>query len=163
MTRLNPLVQSHLPSKKNLLIPNYRRAGTIFESVHTRRQVADVAATRRGDRSLHVYRSGYWLQQYGEATRRSDKSLRVYWIIFCENRCLRNRILSLQQVAKNQVRLNLYDFLQRQRFSQKSSSTHQAICRCNVSPRHVAATCRPVCTDLKGLDQCKYIAHVKRS
>ena len=33
---------------------------------------------------------------------------------FCENLCLRNRILSLQQVAKNQIRLNLCDLLRRQ-------------------------------------------------
>ena len=57
--------------------------------------------------------------------------------------------------TKNQIRLNLCDLLrrqillQRQRFSQNYSSTHEAICRCNVSPRHVAATCRLVCTDLK--------------
>ena len=34
--------------------------------------------------------------------------------------------------------------LHRQRFSQK---LHGAICRCDVSLRHVAATCRLVCTD----------------
>ena len=74
---------------------------------------------------------------------------------FLWNLCLRNRIWSLQQVAKNQIRLNLCDLLrrqilwQRQRFSQKFSSTHEAFCRCNVLPRHVAATCRLVCTDLK--------------
>ena len=33
---------------------------------------------------------------------------------FCKNLCLRNRILSLQQVAKNQIRLNLCDLLRRQ-------------------------------------------------
>ena len=33
---------------------------------------------------------------------------------FCENLCLRNRILSLQQVAKNQIRLNLCDLLRQQ-------------------------------------------------
>ena len=55
---------------------------------------------------------------------------------------------------KKSIRLNLCDLLQRQillqrqRFSQKFSRTHEAICRCNVSPRHVAATCRLVCTDL---------------
>ena len=38
--------------------------------------------------------------------------------------------------------------LQGQRFSQKFSSTHEAICRCDVSQRHVAATCRLVSTDL---------------
>ena len=58
---------------------------------------------------------------------------------FCENLCLRDRILSLQQVAKNQIRLNLCDLLWRQnsvaatKFSQNS-------------PLHtnwfVAATCR---------------------
>ena len=78
---------------------------------------------------------------------------------FCENLCLRNKILSLQQVAKNQIRLNLCDLLrrqillQRQRFSQKFSCTYEAICRCNMSPRHVAATCRLVCTDLKRASQ----------
>ena len=34
--------------------------------------------------------------------------------------------------------------LQRQRFSQKFSSTHEGISRCNVLPRHVAATCHLV-------------------
>ena len=74
---------------------------------------------------------------------------------FWENLCLRNGILSLQQVAKNQIRLNLCDLLRRQNsvaatniFS-KFSSTHEAICRCDVSPHRVAATCRLVCTDLK--------------
>ena len=46
-------------------------------------------------------------------TRRSDKSLRVYWRIFVKI-CLHNRILLLQQVAKNQIRLNLCDLLRRQ-------------------------------------------------
>ena len=36
--------------------------------------------------------------------------------------------------------------LRRQRFSQKFSSTHEAICRCDVSPHLVAATSRPTCT-----------------
>ena len=53
---------------------------------------------------------------------------------FCENLSLRNRILPLQQVAKNQIRLHLCDLLRRQRFSQKFSTTHGAICRCNLSP-----------------------------
>ena len=74
----------------------------------------------------------------------------------CENLCLRNGILSLQQVAKNPIRLNLCDLLRRQNsvaatniFS-KFSSTHEAICRCDVSPHRVVATCRLVCTDLYG-------------
>ena len=36
--------------------------------------------------------------------------------------------------------------LRRQRFSQKFSSTLEAICRCDVSPHRVAATSRPTCT-----------------
>ena len=95
-----------------------------LRSVHTRRQVA---ATCRGDT----------LQRQIASCVPEN---------FCENLCLRNRILSLQQVAKNQIRLNLCDLLrrqillQRQRFSQKFSSTHEAICRvaatscCNLSP-----------------------------
>ena len=38
--------------------------------------------------------------------------------------------------------------LQRQRFSQKFSSANGVFCRCNVSLRPVAATCRLVRTDL---------------
>ena len=59
---------------------------------------------------------------------------------FCENLCPRDRILSLQQVAKNQIRLNLCDLLRRQnsvaatKIFTKLSTTHEAICRCNVSP-----------------------------
>ena len=41
--------------------------------------------------------------------------------------------------------------MQRQRFSQKFSSTREAICYCNVSPQCVAATCRLLCTELKYL------------
>ena len=74
---------------------------------------------------------------------------------FCENLFLCNRVLSQQQVAQfcliwffatccsNKI------MLRRQRFSQKFSSTHEAICRCDVSLQRVAATCRQVCTDLK--------------
>ena len=42
---------------------------------------------------------------------------------FCENLCLRNRILPLQQVAKNYIRLHLCYLLRRQRFSQNFFST----------------------------------------
>ena len=74
---------------------------------------------------------------------------------FCENLCLRDRILSLQQVAKNQIRLNLCDLLWRQnsvaatKIFTKFSTTHELICRCNVSSQHVAATYCLVCTHLK--------------
>ena len=37
--------------------------------------------------------------------------------------------------------------LQRQRLH-KNYPLHEAICRCDMSPRHIAATCRLVCTDL---------------
>ena len=37
--------------------------------------------------------------------------------------------------------------LQRQRLH-KNYPLHKAICRCDMSPRHIAATCRLVCTDL---------------
>ena len=36
--------------------------------------------------------------------------------------------------------------LRRQRFSQRFSSTHEAISRCDVSPHRVAATCCPICS-----------------
>ena len=35
--------------------------------------------------------------------------------------------------------------LQRRKFSQKFSITDEAICRCDVSLRHVATTCRLLC------------------
>ena len=41
--------------------------------------------------------------------------------------------------------------LRRQRFSQKFSSTHEAICRCDVSLQRVAATCRLKAT----MTQCR--------
>ena len=38
------------------------------------------------------------------------------------------------------------NLMQRQRFSQKFSSTHEVICCCEVSPHLVAATRRPTCS-----------------
>ena len=55
---------------------------------------------------------------------------------FCENLCCCNRILSPQQVTQIQSDLIFCDLLQRQillqkqRFSQTFSRTHEAICRC---------------------------------
>ena len=89
--------------------------------VHFRWQVA---TKRCGNRSPLVHRSRDYLQQIVGVTRCSDKSLHVYQRIFVKI-CLCNRILSQQQVAKNQIRLNLCNLLQRQRFSQKFSSTHE--------------------------------------
>ena len=82
------------------------------------------------------------LQQHGEATRRSHKSLRGYWRIFVKI-CLRNRILSLQQVAKNQMRLKLYDLLRRQN-SVEATKIFTKILQCKgsvLSLQCVAATC----------------------
>ena len=56
------------------------------------------------------YTLGVKLQQHIAATCRSDKSLRVCWRIFVKI-CLRNIILLLKQVAKNQIRQNLCDLL----------------------------------------------------
>ena len=66
---------------------------------------------------------------------------------FCENLCLGNRSLWQQHVAENQIRQNFVTccgdtiLLQRQRFSQKFSSTQS-----DLSLRCVAATCCPSCT-----------------
>ena len=120
----------------------------LLRSVHTRRQVA---ATSRGNRSLCVQ-----VRRLVAATRYGDMSQRQIASCvqenFCENLCLCNRVLSQQQVAQ----MGLIWFfatccsdkimLRRQRFSQKFSSTHEAICRCDVSLQRVAATCRQVCT-----------------
>ena len=60
--------------------------------------------------------------------------------------------LSPQHVAQIQSDLSFCDLLQRPnsvaetKISQKFSSTHEAICRCNVSPHLVAATSPPTCT-----------------
>ena len=90
----------------------------LVRSVHTKRQVAATYMSRR-----HV-----------AAT---------------VNRSVCMQQMLPQQVAQIQSDLIFCDLLQRQkrqRFSQKFSSTHEAICRCDVSPHLVAATSRPTCT-----------------
>ena len=90
----------------------------------------------------------------GRATSCSDKSLRVYWKIFVKIfvsetefcRCNKSQKIMSDWICATCCGNKI--LLQLQRFSQKFSSTHGAICRCNVSLRHVAATCRLVCTDL---------------
>ena len=48
-----------------------------------------------------------------------------------------------------QLRIFKHDFhKKRKKIFTKISSTHEAICRCDVSSQYVAATCRLVCTDL---------------
>ena len=111
-----------------------------------------------GDKLQQHVAATYYSMCTGRATSCSNKVRRQIASCvlenFSKNLCLRNKILSLQQVAKNQIRLNLCDLLRRQnsvaatKIFRNFSSTHEAICRCNVSPRHVAATCRLVCTDL---------------
>ena len=124
----------------------------LSRSVHTRRQVA---ATRRSDRSLHVYRSGDELQQQGEATRRSEKSLCVCWRIFVKNIFVSAtefcRFKESQKVKSDWIFATCCGdkILLQQKIFTKFSSTHEAICGCNLSPRHVAATYRLVCTDLQ--------------
>ena len=82
------------------------------------------------------------VQRKVAAIRCRDKPFHVYWSLnFCENLCLSNRIFLLQPVVKNQMILNLCNLSQGQRFSQKLSSTHEAICCCDVLPWHVVATC----------------------
>ena len=71
---------------------------------------------------------------------------------FCENLCRCNRICR----RNKSHRFSLILFFatccsdkilsRRQRFSQKFSSTHEAICRWDVSPHLVAATSSPTCT-----------------
>lgn len=65
---------------------------------------------------------------------RRNESHRFYLIWFLATYCC-DKILS-----------------QRRRFWQKFPRTHEAICRCDVSPRHVTATCRlmPVPTLIVG-------------
>ena len=116
-----------------------------LRSVHTRRQVA---ATSRGDQITPCVQ----VRRLVAATRCGDTSQRQITSCvlenFCETLCFRNRILSPQHVAKNQIRLKLCDLLRRQnsvaatKIFTKILHDHEAICRCNVSSRHVAATCR---------------------
>ena len=62
---------------------------------------------------------------------------------FCENLCLPNGILLLQQVAKNQIRLNLWDLLWRQNSVAATKIFTKILwyTRSNLSLRHVASPC----------------------
>ena len=65
------------------------------------------------------------------------------WESFCENLCLRNRILLLQQVAKNQIRLKLCDLMRRQN-SVAATNIFTKFLRCKrsvLSLQRVSATC----------------------
>ena len=69
---------------------------------------------------------------------------------FFENICLRNRILSLQRVAKNQIGLNLCDLLQRQN-SVAATKIFTKILPLRME-RFVAAMCHLVSTNLNEVD-----------
>ena len=123
---------------------NLKYAEMLVIVVHEKMKLGDKGRYTLGDKLLqHVAATDHSMCT-GRATSGSNKVRRQIASCvpekFCENLCLRNRILSLQQVAKNQIRMNLCDLLrrqillQRQRFSQKFSSTQEAICRCNLSP-----------------------------
>ena len=101
---------------------------------------------------LQRYTLGDKLQQHGEAPFSQQQIASCVLENFCENLCRCNWILLPQQVAQFQSDLIFVTCcsdkipLQRQRFSQKFSSTHEAICRSNVLPHRVAATSRPTCS-----------------
>ena len=87
------------------------------------------------------------------------RSVRTWWQVassvlenFFENLCLSNSLFCgnmLQKIKSDRICATCYGnniLLQRQRFSQKFSVTHEVICRCDVSLQHVAATSHPTCT-----------------
>ena len=76
----------------------------------------------------------------GETSQRQIASSAMDFL--CENLRLRNRILSQKHVAKNQIIQNFATYCGDKILLQ----THEAICRCNVSPQRVASTSRPTCT-----------------
>ena len=59
----------------------------------------------------------------------------------CHNKSRFSLIWFLAPCCSNKI------LLQRQRFSQKFSSTHEVICRCDMSPHLVAATRRLTCSN----------------
>ena len=101
---------------------------------------------------LQRYTLGDKLQQHGEAPFSQQQIASCVLENFCENLCRCNRICR----RNKSHRFSLIWFfatccsdkipLQRQRFSPKFSSTHEAICHSNVSPHRVAATSRPTCS-----------------
>ena len=132
MIKVKLRLELHSIDKRKKWIWNLSCMGSklTLRSVHTRRQVA---ATCRGD-TLQRQIASCVLEN------------------FCENLCRCNRICR----RNKSHRFSLIWFfatccsdkimLRRQRFSQKFSSTHEAICRCDVSPHLVSATSRPTCT-----------------
>ena len=89
------------------------------------------------------YTLGDKLQQHVAAT---DHSMCTGRAASCSNKVRRhvaatNRFVCTGELIFVKIFVSATEF----------SSTHEAICRCNVSPRHVATTCRLVCTNLKSV------------
>ena len=97
-----------------------------------------VAAT---DHSVCSGSATICMQQHVAATHRSDKSLRVYWGNFVKifvsstEFCRCNNLHKFCQIWFFATCCCDKILLQRKRFSQNFSSTHEAICRCDVSSR----------------------------
>ena len=109
-------------------------------SVYTKRHVT---TTLGGDKPLRVYRSGdRLLQQIASCLLENFVKIFVYTAEFCR----RNKLHEFNLISFCVTRCGDKILLRRQRFSQKFSSTHEAICRCNLSPWRVAATCYLVCS-----------------
>ena len=103
-----------------------------------------VAATRCGDISLRMHRSGDQLQQHVAATHRSDKSLRVYWRIFVKifvsatEFCRRNKSQKLSDLIFCAMLLRENSIAETKIFTHRKKSIYT---RSDLSLRNVAATC----------------------
>ena len=128
-----------------------------LRSVHTRRQVA---ATSRGDQITPCVQ----VRRLVAATRCDDTSQpQITSCVlenFCETLCLRNRILSLQHVAKNQIRLKLCDLLRRQNSvaATKIFTKNSPVLRSDLSLQRVVATC---CCNLSPIPTLRSV-HTRR-
>ena len=88
-----------------------------------------------------------------EERKEKENNVCVQAMCVWENFCLHNRILSLQQVAQNQIRQNLCNLSQGQNYiaETKISTKILQYTRSNMKPRHViqlfAATYHLVCSN----------------
>ena len=99
-----------------------------------------VAATRRGDQLLLVYRSGdKLLQPVARHVAGTDRV--VCSGEFVGNLCLSNRILSTQNVAQIQSDLILCDLLRRQNSVAETKISRKVLHYRDLSLRFVDATC----------------------
>lgn len=96
----------------------------------------------------HSLCKGQGKQHVTVTPHRSDKSLRVDWRNFALWKNLSPQYVAqilwfdlLRLVIATKLCFGDKDF-------HKNYPVHEAICRCDVSPRHIAATCRLVCSDL---------------